>query len=148
MVAGMIANRIFYLGVSLPTFAYEIVVIVVFVMIIIISPLLVFAPQLARAKRVKNLEYGVLAERYVREFERKWLHGGAPADEPLVGSGDIQSLADLNGSLEIVREMRIVPISNKAVVTIVILTLAPIAPLLLTMMPVEDLAKKLFSILL
>ncbi len=44
--------------------------------------------------------------------------------------------------------MRIVPISNKAVLTIVILTLAPIAPLSLTMMPVEDLAKKLFSILL
>ena len=65
-----------------------------------------------------------------------------------MGTSDIQSLADLNGSLEIVREMRIVPISNKAVLTIVTLTLAPIAPLLLTMMPVEELAKTLFSILL
>jgi hypothetical protein len=65
-----------------------------------------------------------------------------------VGTSDIQSLADLNGSLEIVREMRIVPVSNKAVLTIVTLTLAPIAPLLLTMMPVEELAKTLFSILL
>ncbi len=89
MVAGMIANRIFYLGASLPTFAYEIVVIVSFVTIVIIAPFLVFAPQLARAKRVGNLEYGVLAERYVREFERKWLRGDAPADEPLVGSSDI-----------------------------------------------------------
>lgn len=65
-----------------------------------------------------------------------------------MGTSDIQSLADLNGSLEIVREMRIVPVSNKAVLTIVTLTLAPIAPLLLTMMPVEELAKTLFSILL
>jgi hypothetical protein len=65
-----------------------------------------------------------------------------------VGTSDIQSLADLNGSLEIVREMRIVRVSNKAVLTIVTLTLAPIAPLLLTMMPVEELAKTLFSILL
>jgi hypothetical protein len=65
-----------------------------------------------------------------------------------VGTSDIQSLADLNGSLEIVREMRIVPVSNKAVLTIVTLTLAPIAPLLLTMIPVEELAKTLFSILL
>jgi hypothetical protein len=39
-------------------------------------------------------EYGALAQRYVREFDQKWLRGGAPADEPLVGSGDIQSLAD------------------------------------------------------
>jgi len=36
------------------------------------------------------LEYGTLARRCVRDFDAKWLRGGAPADEPLVGSGDIQ----------------------------------------------------------
>ncbi|MCK7478821.1 MAG: hypothetical protein M0C28_16690 [Candidatus Moduliflexus flocculans] len=30
-------------------------------------------------------EYGTLAQRYVREFDAKWLRGGAPADEPLRG---------------------------------------------------------------
>ena len=50
-----------------------------------------------------NREYGTLAERYVREFDAKWLGGGAPADEALVGSGDIQSLAALGNSFEIVR---------------------------------------------
>jgi hypothetical protein len=40
----------------------------------------------------------VLAQRYVREFDHKWLRGGASADGPLVGSGDIQSLAVLANS--------------------------------------------------
>jgi hypothetical protein len=30
----------------------------------------------------------------VDEFDGKWLRGRAPQDEPLVGSADIQSLAD------------------------------------------------------
>ena len=48
----------------------------------------------------------MLAARYAREFDRKWLRGGAPADEPLLGSGDIQSLADLGNSYEVVKEMQ------------------------------------------
>ena len=39
----------------------------------------------------------------MHEFDRKWLYGGAPPDEPLVGSADIQSLADLGNSFEIVK---------------------------------------------
>ena len=56
--------------------------------------------KLAQAKRTGNREYGALAERYVREFDTKWLRGGASSDEPLVGSGDIQSLSDLANSFE------------------------------------------------
>jgi hypothetical protein len=96
MLAGPLANRIFYLGAALPEFKLEIAVLVVFLVCVVLGPLLVFAPQLAEAKRMGNREYGTLAQRYVREFDAKWLRGGAPADETLVGSGDIQSLADLN----------------------------------------------------
>ena len=147
MLAGMIANRIFYLGAALPDFKIEIAVIVVFLLCIVLGPLLVFAPQLAQAKRTGNREYGTLAERYVREFDAKWLRGGAPADEPFVGSGDIQSLADLGNSFEVVRTMQIAPITRDAIIRLAAATLAPIVPLLLTMMPLEELLKKLFGIL-
>jgi hypothetical protein len=83
----------------------------------------------------------------VREFDRKWLRGGAPADEPFVGSADIQSLADLGNSYEVVRTMRTTPITRDAVVGLAAATLVPIVPLLLTMMPLEELLKKLFAIL-
>jgi hypothetical protein len=147
MVAGIIASRIFYLSASLPQFKIEIAVIVVFVLCMVLGPLLLFAPQLAEAKRTGNREYGTLAERYVREFDAKWLRGGAPAGEPLVGSGDIQSLADLNNSFEVVRTMGIAPITKAAFVQLVAAILAPVVPLALTMMPLEELLKKLLGIL-
>jgi hypothetical protein len=147
LLAGLIANRIFYVGAALPEFKVEIVVLVVFLLCLVLGPLLVFAPQLAQAKRTGNREYGALAERYVREFDAKWLRGGASADEPLVGSGDIQSLADLANSFEVVRTMQIAPITRDALLRLVAATLAPVVPLALTMMPFEELLKKLFGIL-
>jgi hypothetical protein len=147
LLAGLIANRIFYLGAALPDFKIEIGVLVVFLMCVVLGPLLVFAPQLAQAKRTGNREYGTLAERYVREFDAKWLRRGVPADEPLVGSADIQSLADLANSFEVVRTMQIAPITRDAVLRLVGAILVPIVPLALTMMSLEELLKTLFGIL-
>ncbi|MGE5303507.1 MAG: hypothetical protein ACM3TN_09285 [Alphaproteobacteria bacterium] len=147
MLAGPIANRIFYLGAALPEFKIEIVVVVVFLLCLVLGPLLVFAPQLAYAKRIGIREYGTLAERYVREFDAKWLRGGAAADEPLVGSGDIQSLADLANSFDVVKTMQIAPITRDALVRLIGATLVPIVPLALTMMSPEELLKTLFGIL-
>jgi hypothetical protein len=147
MAAGPLASRIFYLGAALPEFKAEIAVLVVFLVGLVLGPLLLFAPRLAEAKRRGNREYGTLAERYVREFDGKWLRGGAPADEPLVGSADIQSLADLANSFEVVRTMRVAPISRDGLLSLVAGTLAPIVPLALTMMPLEELLERLFGIL-
>jgi len=144
--AGYIANRIFYLGAALPQFKVEIVVLVLFLLCIVLGPLLLFASQLAEARRKGNREYGALAERYVREFDAKWLRGGAPAGEPLVGSGDIQSLADLSNSFEVVLSMRVAPITKQALVQLVAPTVVPIVPLALTMMPLEELLRKLVGI--
>jgi hypothetical protein len=146
LLAGNIANRIFYLGAGLPQFKIEIAVVVVFLLCLVFGPLLLFAPQLAEAKRTGIREYGTLAEHYVREFDAKWLRGAAPSDEPLVGSGDIQSLADLSNSFEVVRTMRVVPVTKEGILRLVAATLAPVAPLALTMMPLEDLLKRLISI--
>ena len=147
LLAGMIANRIFYLGATLLDFKVEIVVMVIFLVCVVLGPLLVFAPQLAEAKRTGNREYGTLAQRYVREFDAKWLRGDAPADEPLVGSADIQSLADLANSFEVVRTMRLAPVTKEAVLQLTVATLVPVAPLALTMMSLEELLKKLFGII-
>jgi hypothetical protein len=147
LIAGFIANRIFYTGALLPQFKIEIAVLVGFLLCIVLGPLLLFALQLAETKRRGTREYGTLAERYVREFDTKWLRGGAAAGEPLLGSGDIQSLADLNNSFDVIRTMGIAPITRHAVVQLVAATVLPIVPLALTMMPLEELLKKLFSII-
>jgi hypothetical protein len=147
LLAGNLANRIFFLGASLPQYKAEIAVMVVFMLCIVLGPLLVFTPQLSQAKRSGLRAYGTLAERYVREFDTKWLRGGAPANEPLLGSADIQSLADLGNSYGVVQDMRIVPITRDALLRLVGATLAPIVPLALTLMSLEELLKKLIGVL-
>ena len=147
LLAGQLANRIFFVGASLPQFKIEICLLEIFMSCIVFGPLLVFSPQLAHTKRKGLREYGTLAQRYVLEYDTKWLRGGAPADEPFVGSGDIQSLADLGNGFEIVRSMRIAPVTKDAVIQLAIATLLPIVPLGLTMMPLEELIKTLFGII-
>lgn len=120
---------------------------VIFLLCVVFGPLLVFAPQLTRAKRAGLLEYGTLAERYVRQFDAKWLRGGAPDTEPLMGSSDIQSLADMGNSFAVVRNMSVAPVSREGILTLAAAVLVPIAPLLLTMMPMEALLRKLLGVL-
>lgn len=148
LLAGMIANHIFYEGKTLLDFKPEIVAAVVFLLLLVLGPLCVFAPRLAQVKRQGLLEYGALANRYVDEFDQKWLRGGAPLDEPLVGSGDIQSLNDMAGSFEVVHTMRLFPFSKTVVLQTAIAGLLPLLPLTLTMISLEDLIKRLLGILL
>jgi hypothetical protein len=147
LLSGLIGNRIFHVGARLLNFKYEILVLVIFLLCAVLGPLLVFAPQLTAARRRGLREYGTLAESYVREFDAKWLRAGAPTDERLVGSADIQSLADLANSYEVVRTMSFAPFSKAAILQLAAVTLAPVVPLLLTMMPLDQLLKTLFGIL-
>jgi hypothetical protein len=146
VLAGMMANRIFYAGAKLPEFKLELIGLVAVMVLALLGPLLVFAPQLAAAKRAGLREYGTLAQRYTREFDQKWLRGGAPADEPLIGSADIQSLADLGNSFAVVKEMRFVPFTLQTVLQLAVMTLAPVTPLLFTMIPLEELLVRLLKI--
>jgi hypothetical protein len=133
LLAGTLSTRVVLLGTPLIQFKAEIAVMVIFVLGIILAPLLVFSPQLVLAKRKGRREYGALAERYVREFDVKWLRGGASAQEPFMGSADIQSLADLANSYNLVQTMRVAPITKEAVLRLAVATIVPIVPLLLTM---------------
>jgi hypothetical protein len=147
LLAGMMADRIFYAGAQLFDFKLDVVGLVAGVVFTILGPLLVFSPKLAAAKREGNREYGMLAMRYVREFNRKWLRGAAPPDEPLIGSADIQSLADLANSFEVPKSMRITPFSLNAMLQLAITTLLPVLPLLLTTFSPEQILDKVVGVL-
>jgi hypothetical protein len=147
LLAGNLANQILHAGASLTQFRLEILLLVILMVILVVGPLLVFAPQLAAARRTGLREYGTLAQRYVRDFDAKWLRGNDSAGEPILGAGDIQSLADLGTSFSVIQGMRMVPVTRQAMLQLGAATLAPIAPLLLTLMPLEELLKKLFGIL-
>ena len=145
LLAGMIATQIFYAGAALPQFKVELIGLVAMMVFAILGPMLVFSRQLEAAKRTGLRDYGTLAQRYVREFDQKWLRGGAPDDEPLIGSADIQSLADLGNSFEVVKGMRFAPFTMRTVLQLAVATLLPVAPLLLTMISLEELLGRLLK---
>jgi len=91
-------------------------------------------------------EYGLLATDYVRGFEEKWVRGPGTTREDLLGSADVQSLADLAGSFDIIREMRFVPFGWRDVTRLVITTVLPLLPLALFKISFEDLIFKLLRI--
>ena len=146
LLAGTMANRILYAGAHVIDFKLDIIGAVVVVLLFVLGPLLVFSSQLGQAKRTGRREYGALAQRYVREFDAKWLRGAAQADETFVGSGDIQSLADLGNSYAVINEMRLVPFDTKTLLQLAVATVAPMSPLVLTMVPLDQLLERLVKI--
>ncbi len=147
LFTGLMANRIFFAGAKLTDFKLEIIGGVVFVLLLVLGPLLAFSPRIMSAKRNGLREYGVLASRYVSEFDLKWVRGGATDDEPLVGSSDIQSLADLGNSFQVIRDIHPFPFGRGTAIQIVVIALLPGLPLVLTMIPLEELITKLLGVL-
>jgi hypothetical protein len=145
LLAGVMANPIFFAGEKLVDFKMEIIGYVAFLLLLVLGPLLVFSPRLMKAKRTGLREYGMLASRYVSEFDRKWVRGGAADDEPLIGSGDIQSLADLGNSFQVIREIKPFPFSRDTVIQLIVVAVLPGLPLVLTMIPLEELITKLLG---
>ena len=148
LLSAMIANQILYDKDRLRDFDAEIVVVVVFVLCILLGPLVVFLPQLSNAKKAGLEEYGQLGARYVRAFDAKWGRGSLAQTDALLGTADIQSLADLANSYATMKGMRYVPFTKGTALMLLLATIVPLTPLALTLMPWQDLLQKLAALVL
>lgn len=146
LLAGMFADAIFFTGATLAQYKIELLAVLAINLLLVVGPLLVFMPVLSLARRTGTREYGMFAQHYVRDFDQKWLRGPAPPGEPALGSADIQSLAELGNSYEVVKGIKLVPVSRGILLYLVVMTLLPIAPLLLTMISVDELLERLVKL--
>jgi hypothetical protein len=144
--AGTLANRIFFGGARLTEFKMEVCTEALVLLILFAGPLTTFAPLLSRVKRAGLRDYGALGQTYAREFREKWMSSARPKDEPLLGSGDIQSLADLGNSYAATAQTRLAPISLPGLLNLIVAFLVPILPLFLTMMSMEKLIGRLVGL--
>jgi len=146
LLAGVIATRIFYQGQTLPAFELEMVSWIGATVLLILGPLGMFTPLLERTKRKDRGAFGTLASEYVCQFDEKWLRRGPRGTRALLGSSDIQSLADLGTSYDVVSGMRLVPFGKADVTQLIIAAATPLLPLALTMFSVEELLRRLFTL--
>jgi hypothetical protein len=147
MTSAAIAVRVLFGSASLYDLLPAYGVLLAFEVLIFAGPVLLFVPKLYGARELGLRRYGVLASRYTRQFEEKWIDGGAPADEPLLGTADIQSLADLGNSYAVVDRMKIVPVALNDLIVLVASAVVPALPLVLTVMPLTDVLKDLLKLL-
>jgi hypothetical protein len=139
-VAG-VAERALFAGADVRGQAIQLVAMVVWMAILFVAPHLIFVPKLLGTKQRGLLEYGTLAAHYAHGFDAKWLRDHAP-DEALLGAADIQSLADMAGAFDVIREMRIVPIAQHQILLIVGVALAPALPLVFFLIPLDELIRR------
>ena len=110
-----------------------------------IGPLFLFSAKLWTARVTGWSEYMGMASRYVGAFDRKWIRDEAAAGESELGTPDLQSLADLTNSLDVVRNLRVAPVSRRLLLGFATAVAVPMLPLVLFKYPAGDVAAKLFQ---
>ena len=124
-----IANKVIFSGVPLDDFKIYVFIIPV-ITLIYISPLLFFNKMLSVLKLNGIMIFGALTHKYSLSFNDKWIKGiDYEEKEPLLGSADIQSLADIGASFEVVESMRTFPFSLRNILVMLILISLPFIPL-------------------
>lgn len=142
MLAASFAEEILYAGADVSRFALPLTGAICATVLLIVAPLLTFAPRLIRVRQDGLLDYGTLAAGYVHAFDDKWIRQKAWQREPLLGSADVQSLADLANSFAVIRSMRIVPVSLFQVLLLIAAAAVPVLPLALFIVPLDELVLK------
>jgi hypothetical protein len=148
VLSGGIGNRIWHEGAKLASFQLEIVATILLLGFIVLLPLTFFSSQLIYAKRTAIREYGGVASGYVREFREKWIAGQNPEGERLLGTGDIQSLADLGNSFQVVRETGVVPFGKEDVLVLAAMLAAPLLLLLPMVLPLQEIIDRIVAMIL
>lgn len=112
--------------------------------VLFLGPLFLFTSKLWACQVKGRRDYMNLAENYVSDFDRKWLGTDQP-DEPLLGTADLQSLADLANSINVMRNMRWVPLSQRLLISLTIAAVLPVLPVFLLKYPIAELVQKFFT---
>lgn len=158
--SAQIADKVIYSGIPFEDFKQTIIIIIPLVSLFYLFPLFFFTKKLSNLKVKGILDYGILAHKYGKMFETKWIYTkdrGKNTDEitddennkePLLGTGDIQSLADLGGSFERIEEIRLVPFNIKSAILMLLLIAFPFLPLATLIVPLPDILKGLMGFLL
>jgi hypothetical protein len=113
--------------------------------LLVIGPLAVFCAALWRCRQQGLGEYYTLAARYAERFDRKWFGRERAADDPELGSSDIQSLADLSTAVGIVRDIRVFPVGRRLLIGIAAATLVPLLPLLTFRYPIATMLDQVLN---
>lgn len=144
--AGAAATQIINGEIAVSGVAPIAAILVVVAILVGYGPLLPFTPKLYAAKRSDLAKYTLLGFEYMRAFDGKWL--GAPREEKLLGTPDIQSLNDLGSAFQMVLTTRLTVFAPARMKMVVVAVALPMLPLLVTIIPLKTVMPRLASVML
>jgi hypothetical protein len=146
--AGRMANNMVFESIPLSSFESLMGGFIVLSLIVGLFPLALVAPTLRIVRNKGLVEYGRLARTYTQSFDRKWVHTAARPSEPLLGTSDIQSLADMGNSFELVQAMNIAPITKRLILQIGVLATLPLVPVIVLGTPTSQLVRAIVKMIM
>ena len=148
IIAGTFAEEIFAGVSTVQQMSVPLAANIVAGTLVTVLPLGGFIFRLIELRQRGLLEYGRLGMAYVRQFDQKWVREEHTTSEPLLGSADIQSLADLSNGYNVIDSMRWAPMSTTQLLTILIAAALPVVPFVLFIVPLEELILRVWGALL
>jgi len=146
--SSLIGRKVFFEGYSLQEYQWLMVGFVGLLLTLFFVPLFLFTPQLVKTKRNGLFEYGALAEKYTFDFDTKWVKKKGGGAEPLLGTSDIQSLADLANSYSIVEKMSAVAFDRQDLIYLAVSSAIPYLPLLFFVYGIDALLKNVIKLIM
>jgi len=146
ILSSTIANKILYQNDSFENYRNLILLGVILFSVIYILPLIFFSKHMIKAKFKSLFLYSKLGLNYGSLFDQKWTNtGGVNLREPLLGTADIQSLADLYNSTQMVQNQLFVPLKLTTFIKFCLILISPYFPLFFLRFSTDELIKGVIS---
>lgn len=108
-------------------------------LMVFLGPLLVFSGPLFAAREQALLEYGRMATRQHLALRRKWT--GETGDENPAEAQALPSLSELQSNVQAIRDMGYTPANRGTVVHIIVAAGLPFLPVVLKLVPLDNILK-------
>ena len=148
VLSGSCINHFVYAGQSLMDVRHLLGAYILLVPPLLMSPLLLFTPPLLRAKRHALYKYNALGHHAIRSFDRSWNKSAHDEGGPsLLDSPQPSALADFSAVYASLAGMSVIPMTRWGALWMIEAAALPLLPLVFFAMSLDDLARKLFSIM-
>lgn len=144
--AGGLANWVIVGEISVQFVAAVAVAHLTLSVLIFVAPIVGFWRLLRRERLRALVEYGVLGSELVRQFEGRWLRPGSGREDEALSAPDFSALTDFNQLVDVVREMKFVPIGRAGLIRLAAAALCPFLPVVAMIVPVRDLADAMIGL--
>jgi hypothetical protein len=142
------AHDVVYHEVAVRALQWEMVAFVIAVLVLFLSPLLVFAGVLGRAKKQALLEYGALVGQHGRLVRERWIDGQEVKEDAVLNAPELGPIADTTAIYEAVQKMRPVPFSKSGIASLTLAAAVPMLAVLSIQIPIVELVKRLLGALI